>query len=223
MIRKSTINLTQSNTGKTKTIVNFIQEYSRLVNLYIDRLWYLKIFYGSFLSKDLYKTETWLSVRAQQAAGKQAFQIVKSQRKLKDKDQVKPVFKKQSIELDSRFIEIQKGNNSFDLWVKFTSMSTKKIKLYLPSRKHYHFNQLDKTWTRFKSTRLRQNDKGLFLDIFFKKSEPFKNKIGKVVGLDSGIKKLAVLSDGQVIGKDLELKIDKILRKVKRRNKTNGC
>jgi len=68
------------------------------------------------MSKDYLAVESWLSERAKQCAGKQALQIVKSQRKKKKKTQ--PVFSGKALELDSRFIEIQQGNNSFDIWIK---------------------------------------------------------------------------------------------------------
>jgi len=80
------------------------------VNFYIDMLGEKQIFSGIFLSKEGLTTDSWLSERAKQCAGKQSLQIVKSQRK-----KTKPTFSGSSIELDSRFIDIQDDKNSFDI------------------------------------------------------------------------------------------------------------
>jgi len=210
VIRKSTINLNYGNTAKENNLIEFIVEYTKTVNFYIDKLWEKQIFSGRFLSKDGLQTESWLSERAKQCAGKQALQIVKSQRKKKKK--TKPTFSGSSIELDSRFIEIQQGNNSFDIWIKLSSLG-KKIIFILPSKKHYHFNKFT-NWVMKKSARLRvRKDGEIYLDVYFAKKEKDKKQEGKIIGLDCGYKKLAVLSDGVRIGEDLEDKIEKISRK----------
>jgi len=211
MIRKSTISLNYINSGKLSILVNFIYEYSKLVNFYIDRLWINKTFKDKYLNKNELISNTWLSSRIKNVAGMQALQIVKSQRKNKIK--TKPFFNKKSINLDINFIDIQPGNNSFDLWIKIKSLTTNPGGFLIPSKKHYHFNSfVNNGWNIKKSARLRFDRGILSLDVFFEKIMLIKT-IGKAVGLDSGIKKLAVLSDGQIIGKDLESKIDKILRK----------
>lgn len=214
MIRRTIINLNYSNTDKTKQLNSFIDEYARVVNCYIENLWEKQIFNGSYLDKEILKeVETWLSARAKQCAGKQALQIVKSQRKKKNK--TKPIFSGSSIELDSRFIEKQEGKNSFDIWIKFSSLG-KGIVIILPSKKHIHFNKFN-DWNIKKSVRLRRRkDGGLYCEIFFERIELEKKKEGNIIGLDCGYKKLAVLSDGRKIGAKLEEKIEKISRKVQK-------
>lgn len=216
MIRKSTINLNYGNTAKENNLIEFIVEYTQIVNFYIDMLWEKQIFSGRFLSKEGLTADSWLSERAKQCAGKQALQIVKSQRKKNQK--TKPVFSGSSIELDSRFTDIEKGKNSFDIWIKFTSLG-KKIKILIPSKKHLHFNKFT-SWNKKKSARLRvRRDGQIYLDVFFEKKEKDKKHEGKIVGLDCGYKKLAVLSNGVKIGTDLEDKVEKISRK-KQKSKT---
>jgi len=210
VIRKSTLNLNYGNTEKKKKLLEFIAEYTRVVNFYITVLWSNEIFTGSFMSKDYLAVESWLSERAKQCAGKQALQIVKSQRKKKKKTQ--PVFNGKALELDSRFIEIQEGKNSFDIWIKLSSLG-KKIIFLLPSKKHYHFNKF-KSWIMKKSARLRVRENGqLYLDLYFEKQAEKKKEEGESLGLDCGYKKLAVLSNGKVSGKNLEHLIEKISRK----------
>lgn len=208
--RKSTISLNYSNTYKELQLKDFMFEYKRVVNLYINILWENGKFSGTFLDKELLnKIDTWLSQRAKQCAGKQALQIVKSQRKRKKK--TKPLFNKDVVELDSRFIDVQEGKNSFDTWIKFSSLGNK-IKILVPSKKHYHFNRF-KHWNQRNSARLRlREDNKLFLDMFFEKDIEY-NKGNKIIGLDCGYKKLLVDSNNNNYGEDLESKIEKISRK----------
>jgi len=83
--------------------------------------------------------------------------------------------------------------------------------MFLPSKRHRHFNSF-KDWKMKKSARLRKRDKHYELDVYFEILPKLKTT-GETVGVDVGYKKLAVLSDGQVVGKGLEQKIDKISRK----------
>jgi IS605 OrfB family transposase len=213
MIRRSSISLNLANTGKLDHLRQFVVEYCRVVQNYIDLLWEKEIFYGTFIPKDIQlSVSTWLSYSAQQCSGKQALQIVKSQRRKHPDLRTKPTFEKKTLELDSRFTEIKKSENSFDLWIKFRCMG-KNVRMWVPIRKHKHFNQFQ-DWAQKKSTRLKLCDDGrLFLDIFFEKEAP-PVRTGKVIGLDCGFKKLAVTSEGQFLGTQLPAKTNKIARKL---------
>jgi len=196
MIRKSTINLKFANKGKLEKVKKIAIEYQRVVNVFIDSLWEQRQFSGSFVKNTT--IEGWLSARLKQAAAKQALSIVKSQRKKKKKQ--KPTLNRIVMELDSRFVDITQNVNSFDVWIKLSSIGNKII-INLPSQKHIHFNHfLDNGWTIKKSIRLRITDRGYFADIFFeKKTLAIKTK-GKAKAIDIGYKKLIVSSDGEFIG-----------------------
>jgi len=197
MIRKSTINFKYANKGKLEQIKIVAEEYVRVVNLFIDQIWEQKQFTGSFVKNTI--VESWLSARLKQAAAKQALSIVKSQRKRKNK--TKPVLNRAVMELDSRFVEInQKDINSFDIWIKLSSLG-EKIKLNLPSQKHTHFNKfLANGWQIKKSIRIRINENGYFADVFFEKEAPPTKMQGGAKAIDIGYKKLIVSSDGEFIG-----------------------
>jgi putative transposase len=94
MIRRVQISITESNIGKLSILDEIFEESKRVINVYIDELWKIKDFSSKFIT---FKVETWLSARLQQALGKQALEVVKSQRKKRKK--YKPVFKKDSINL----------------------------------------------------------------------------------------------------------------------------
>ena len=207
MIRRVVLNISFANAGKLTSLEFILQEAKRAVNLYIDRLWEANNFSGKFVD---FKVKTWLSARMQQCLGKQALEIVKSQRKRKKK--TKPVFRRDTLNLDSRFVQFLKVVNSFDFWITLSSIG-KKIKLHLPSRKHKHFNKfLEDGWQLRKGVRLRKVNSKFFLDVYFEKEAEYKAE-GEVVGIDTGYKKLAVVSTGEQVGRVLEQKIEKISRK----------
>lgn len=196
MIRKSTINLKFANSGKLEKLKEVAEEYVRVVNVFIGNLWEQQQFSGSFV-KDT-TVDSWLSARLKQAAGKQALSIVKSQRKKKKKH--KPTLDRRVLELDSRFVDIKQDMNHFDIWIKLSSIGNK-IVINLPSQKHIHFNRfLEDSWAIKKSIRLRINENGYFVDIFFEKEAPALRTSGKQKAIDIGYKKLIVSSDGEFIG-----------------------
>lgn len=210
MIRKSTLNINYANDSKLKILDSIFEEYRIYVNTVINHLWFDQKFTGNFVS-ELPESTSWISQRLKQCAAKQALSIVKSQRKKAKKN--KPVFSKDCMELDSRFVKILTESNSkqFDIWFKFGSIG-KKIKLYVPSKKHFHFNGfLD--WEIKKSIRLRKTNGNYFIDVFFKKDAPAIKTKGRTIGLDCGYKKLLIDSDGQIYDKNLEEIYNKISRK----------
>lgn len=208
MIRKSTLSLNFSNTGKLEQLNEIFIEYNRVVNEIIQYLWNNKIFHGSFV-KNIPDTKTWFSQRLQQCAAKQALAIVKSQRKKRRKTM--PKFNSFTIELDSRFVDIHQDLNSFSFWIKLTSIGNK-IKLWLPSQKHRHFNKFDE-WSLKNSIRLRKVENKIFCDVYFEKLEPKKKINGKQKAFDIGYKKLLVDNDGNKYGQEFEQICEKISRK----------
>ena len=86
MIRTSSHILKYSTSVKKQTLDSIFDEYSKVVNFYIQILWNLQDkTYGSFLGKDTINlVDTWLSARLKQCAGKQALQITKSTYKKND-------------------------------------------------------------------------------------------------------------------------------------------
>ena len=145
----------------------------------------------------------------QQCLGKQALEIVKSQRKKKKK--VKPSFDRDTLNLDSRFVDIKFDNNTFDCWIKLNCIGNK-INIKLPSRKHIHFFKY-KGWTLKKSIRLRKGENGYFIDLYFHKDKPILKSNGSTIGIDIGYKKLIVDSNGKKYDTGLESVYEKISRK----------
>jgi IS605 OrfB family transposase len=206
MIRRSVLNINYANKGKRDTLDLVVSEMTKAVNLFIDELWQR----GDFSSKYVdFKIDTWLSARLQQSLGKQALEIVKSQRKNQNK--TKPIFSGNAFNLDSRFVDFQYDINTFDIWIRLSSIGNKII-LKLPSRGHKHYNKY-KDWNKSKSIRLLKRSNGYFIEVFFEKESPELKQSGKVIGVDCGYKKLLVDSEGNNYDDGLEKCYEKISRK----------
>ena len=209
IIRKSSCSLKFATNSKQDTLNDIFEEYKWLVNYFIGLLWTKIDILGSFATKEeADSAETWMTARMKQCAAKQAISIIKSQRRKHRKTM--PIFKGDSIEFDSRFVDIQKGNNSFDIWLKLSSIGNK-IRILIPTRKHNHFNKFndDPSWEMSKSVRLRRSG---YIDFFFKEEVELKNE-GEAIGVDIGINKMLTLSNGVVVGKNIKNEINKLNNK----------
>ena len=206
MVRKSSLNIDYSNSGKLETLEFIMDEMSRVVNLYIDKLWSNSDFSSKFVN---FQVNTWLSVRMQQCMGKQALEIVKSQRKRKKK--TRPTFRGTSFTLDSRFFDFQFDDNTFDVWIRLKSIGNR-YQLKLPSRKHVHYNTF-KTWEQANTIQIVRKFNKHYVNVFFKKEVPKVKKSGSTIGADCGYKKLLITSDGNVYDDGLEEQYRKISRK----------
>ncbi len=207
MIRRSIIILDFANSGKKQAVISLLSEANRVINLFIDRLWSEQKFTGKFANL---KTRTWLSARLQQACGKQALEIVKSQCECKLK--VKPVYKKPCLNLDSRFITFLETRNSFDCWIKLGSTGAEII--HIPAKKHRHFNQfVGQGWMLKGSTRLLVRGDQIVLEVLFEKDRPVIRQDGKEIGIDIGYRKLLATSERQFHGEKFKELADKIQRK----------
>jgi len=186
-----------------------MDEMTRVVNIYIKALWEDEQFVGTYVS---FKVSTWLSVRMQQNLGKQALEIVRSQRKKPYFRRVMPVFKGYSFTLSDTVFDVIETCGAFDIFVRIKSIGDGSF-IKLPLNKHKHFNKFA-DWQRKNSIRLiRKENNDIYIEFFFEKPTPDKKTKGKTVGYDCGYKKLLVSSRGDVIGKDLEVQYEKIARK----------
>lgn len=228
IIRSSSTTLKFSNAGRLKDLSIFIDEYQKVVSLTIDYLWELEDI-PPLLPKeftDVISDQTWLSARAVQAACKQASGIVRGTRTKQIKrlkkieefqkngmskkarklqriyNQVKvskPNISNVCPELDSRFIKSDMDNEtSFDGWITLTSLGNN-LKIVLPFKKTFHFNEMLKAGTLKNGARLSKDS----ITFNFLMSNPIKKEQGKTVGVDIGIKDVCVLSDKTEFKKDV--------------------
>jgi len=208
MKRSIRININYTNKGKLETLDSILNESIKVVNLYINSLWDSSNKNAKFVQ---FKVETWFSARMQQCLGKQALEIVKSQRKKKKK--TKPIFKFPCINLDSRFVDVEFDKNSFDIWIHLASIGNK-IRLNIPSRKHKMFKKYH-DWERLNFIRLMKLNNGYFIDFIYEKKDEKQIQQSKenTIGIDIGYKKLISSSSGNTYGKELQSTYNKISRK----------
>lgn len=209
MKRSIRININYANKGKLETLDKILLESVKVVNLYIDSIWGTNNVNAKFVQ---HKVNTWLSARMLQCLGKQALEIVKSQRKKKKK--TKPIFKFPSINLDARFVDVEFNNeNSFDIWIHLASLGNK-IRLNIPSKKHKIFTKYQ-DWNRLGFVRLMKLSNGYFMDFIFEKKDEkdIQHSESNAVGIDIGYKKLISSSSGNIYGQNLESTYNKISRK----------
>jgi IS605 OrfB family transposase len=226
MIKSSKVSLKYSNTSKKVELEHFIEEYRRVVSIFIDILWDMENV-TSLLPKNITDkvTDSWLSQRAIQSAGKQASAIVRGTKtkyrrrlwqinKFKELGQHKKARKLQYIhdqttiskphihniqpELDSRFVSFDMNNNtSFDGWIILTSLGNK-MKLILPFKKHKQFNNMLEQGTLKQCVRLSPTSATLMFDT----PDTELRHFGVTVGIDIGQTTTLTLSTGQSIDTD---------------------
>ena len=240
MIRSSSLTLQFATDKKLNTLDIVFNEYTHVVNLYVDEYAKTKLL-PTFTQ---IKVKTWLSARLQQCAGKQALEIVKSTRK-KDFEirqrrykkvykyfltrnrqlkflskkmselnlsyKIKPRFDGKTINLDTRFWSLKKSENSFDFWVVLSSIGNK-IKLCLPLKNHKH-NKKFNDWKRLSSCRLLRNNGKFKIELIYEKETPVIQKEKKELAIDAGINCLLSCSDGQQIGLELKQLIKELNNK----------
>lgn len=240
MIRSSSLTLQFATDKKLNTLDKVFNEYTRVVNLYVDEYAQTRIL-PKFTPL---KVTTWLSARLQQCAGKQALEIVKSTRKkdfeirqkrykkvykyfllknrqlkflskkfseLKLNYKIKPRFDGKTINLDTRFWTLNKSENSFDFWVILSSIGNK-IKLCLPLKNHKH-NKKFNNWKQLSSCRLLRNNGKFKIELIYEKETPVIQKEKKELAIDAGINCLLSCSDGKQIGLELKQLINELNNK----------
>lgn len=202
------------NKGKLEQVHQFLETYQNCVNYFITRLWSEGKFNGKYLDNDYIETAKQrfnLTARLIQCAGKQALEVIKSQRRKSKRQQRMPRFKCLSANLDNRFWGIADKQNSFE-WIKLQSGFT----FYLPFKKTKMWDKwIDKGFELSKSIRLSIKKDKLVIEFFFEKEAPELKTEGEIQGLDLGYVNLAVCSDGQVIGKEINSYIRGFTKKEK--------
>lgn len=217
MIRSVKI-MSPLNEGKLDGVHRFLETYNNCVNYFIAKLWSKGKLNGKYLDNgyiESAKQRFSLTARLIQSAGKQALEVVKSQRKKSKRQRRMPRFKKLTANLDSRFWQITNHRNSFE-WIKLQSGFV----FYLPFKKSKMWNKwVDKRFELSKSMSLSIKKRKLVMEFFFKKETPELKTEGEVVGLDLGYVNLAVCSNGQTIGAGINNYIKSFAKREKHTHK----
>ena len=197
---------------KRKILDGIMDEYSRVAGLFIDYFWeHPEIHNNSQLTVEIYSlVETWFTARMAQCAAREAFGMVNGanqKAKQGNTEPVKPNHSGRKMILSSQVIKIEEGNNSFDLWLILSSVGNK-IKLYIPLKKHRHFNFFS-DFKMANSVVVHRN----YVQFSFEKEIGSKKTSGSLTGIDVGINNLLATSNGDLFGSDIKQLINTIKRK----------
>lgn len=209
-VKCSTKFATQKKKDSLSVILN---EYSQVVNFFIEYFWLKeKLDKGKLLKPivDLPKETTWLSARLRKVAAREAIDMILSVRqRWKDKPEKinKPIHRGTRMYCSSTIAELQDSGSSFDCYLKIGSIGNK-LKLEIPIKKHKQFNKWEKKGRRLNSYIITKD----YIQFVFEIETGPKKEYGKIIGIDTGIKCLATLDDGQRIGNKVEEIISKINR-----------
>lgn len=177
---------------KQRIIQNLIIQYRKAVNHYLNILFTES---GKLDSITLAKlTKTNLSERYKSNALKQAIEIQKSCiNKTVQTHKKIPVFKGFPI-LDAKFVELQEGENTFDFYIKLSTMKKRK-RILVPIKKTKVLNKWLKKGKLLQGCELHVNK----IIVWVKSESEYKDE-GKVLGIDLGMRKLITTSDGKFLG-----------------------
>ncbi len=225
MIRSNNTTLKYTNKGKRNIISQLVDDYTNITQKYINIIWNNDPFQSNkFIDNEICQqihSNRIKDSRLRQCASKQASAITRGettkrrkqlfklaelqregiksttylQRKIDKRPISKPKIKNLNIELDSRFVDFQKGNKEFDLFVRISNIGNKE-EIIIPIKFNKSFNKWNKLGTLKTSIRLSKDYITFFFEI------PEKPKEGtKKIGADQGALTCLSLSDGKVTEK----------------------
>lgn len=198
---------------KLNELSNLLQEYAKVVNVFIDYFWTAKELDKSKLLKpivDLPKNDTWLSARLRKVAAREAIDMVsaiKERWKNKPDRMNKPIHRGTRINCSSTIAELNSFKGHFDCFLKIHSVGNK-IRIDIPIKKHKQFNKWNEKGKRLNSYIITKN----YVQFVFEIDTGPKKESGKTIGVDTGIKCLATTSEGKRIGENVEAIINTINR-----------
>lgn len=199
---------------KKDVLTSLLAEYGNVVNFFIEWFWMQsKTPNKNDLLKpivDLPIKTTWLAARLRKTAAREAIDMILSVRqRWKDKPEKinKPVHKGERMYCSSTIVELQESKSSFDNYLRITSVG-RKLKLEIPIKKHKQFNYWLSKGKKLNSYIITKD----YTQFVFEIDTGKKKDQGKTIGIDTGIKSLATLSNGQRIGDKIESIITKINR-----------
>ena len=213
MIRACKLALSWPTATKRQRYQELIVEWRRVVQTYIHQTWEAKSLSKSThcLAAELHRVDSWLTARAKKLCMMQALGIVKARRKqrcseIPDTRRLRPQLGETVC-----FVSFE-SDTTFSCWLTLRCFDsrTRDVKLQVPFRleKHKHFKRLRQKGTVRPAPVLGWNQVSLPFEI----PDPLP-RTGRVLGIDVGLKRLAITSDGDLLGAELPDLIQAVLRK----------
>ncbi len=229
---------------KQQTFATIFEEYTRVVNKFIDFFWdHSEIVLKTQITASVYhQVDSWFTARMKQCAAREALDMVQSARKITTRKKtavereveellgeplpyipVKPAHYGKKMTLTAQVARIEEGRNTFDLWLILSSVGNG-ITLSLPLKRHRHLNQF---WHwKHASTIVITPE---YVQLSFETKTGPKKDAGQCVGIDIGINHLLATSEKELFGSEIKSLIATIKQKTQgskaytRAKKTLSC
>lgn len=234
IIRSSQCSIKYSTKLKQKQLKLILNEYKNTVNFFIDLFYENPISKAELLKDIVNSSNSWFSHRMKKTAAREALDMLKSSyaicetkreellekanrteiEKQKNKyitnaNNLKPKKPKHHGKImciSSTIAELQLSKTEeFDAWLHLSSIGNK-IQMNIPIKFQKHYNELQAKGQRLNYYIITKD----YIQFCFKIETGPKRERKQTVGLDTGVKSLAVLSTGDHFGEDIENIIKKI-------------
>ena len=207
-IRSSKCSLKFANPHKLDELNTTLLEYGNVVNCFINNFWLKPLPRKAELLKSIVDTPTtWLSARLRKVAAREAIDMINASVSRDADKAVIPVHKGTRMYVSSTIANLlpNKQATEFDSWLHLASIGNK-INLQLPIKLHKHFLKLQAEGKRLASYVITKD----YVQFAFEFTVDKKKTEGILLGIDTGIKSLATLSNGTHLGTDIEANITRI-------------
>jgi IS605 OrfB family transposase len=194
-----------------------LAEYGRVCNFFIKHFWTTELLSKSKLLKGIVdlplsdESPTWLSARLRKVAAREAIdmiQAVKQRWKHNPHKMKMPTHKGKRMSVSSTIADLQQAKDTtFDAWLHLASIGNKTI-LDIPIKYHKQFNKWNAKGKRLNAYIITPD----YVQFCFEVEAECKRTTGDMIGVDTGIKALASISDGQQFGRDIETHIEAVKR-----------
>lgn len=214
--------LTKSKMFELKDI---LQEYARICNYFVEKYENeipskkkFDLLHAEYIQSCIQETETFLTARLIKQAFSEAYGAIQSAKSnaenRKDKKYFRPTFngKKMILSECSQEHGITENTILFDYNITLKCLRTDKgrgYKISIPLKKHVQFNNWNDIGKVAKSVTITNK----YVMFSFKIETGEKKQEGTMVGFDFGMKRLGTLSNGEIIGADIEKLLYELQRK----------
>ena len=189
-----------------------LTEYARIVNWFVEKYESeipnkkkLELMYATYIQDCILQTGTWFTARMVKNCFAEGCGMVQSAKSnannRKDKKYFKPVHcgKKMVLSETIAISNVANKTKLFDFNLTLGCLGNK-LKISIPLKRHVQFNKWDNLGKLSKSVVVTNK----YIMFNFEIETGKKKEEGSLVGVDFGLKKLCTLSNGNIIGKDIE-------------------
>ena len=211
VIRSTKCSLKFATDAKRQELERVLEEYGRVVNVFIDIFWEQPIDKSELLAAVVNRPDTWLTSRLKKVAAREALDMIAAAKERDGTLAKKPMHRGQRMVVSCTIatLETPKEAREFDAWLKLRCVGHG-IALDLPIRFHKHYHKLAE---HPGSERLNAYIiTARYVQFSFEIKTGRKRTSDETVGIDTGVNVLAALSTGLKLGLDIKALIETINR-----------